>query len=48
MPAGGDRVARIVCRADLNCPLLQDDIRRGCTLSGKIAPSFCELYRRPE
>jgi len=36
-----------LCRATYSCPLIQDEIRRGCALLGKDAPTFCLVYRRP-
>lgn len=35
-----------LCRPTNSCPLIQDEIRRGCALLGKDAPTFCVVYRR--
>lgn len=36
-----------LCRPTNSCPLIQDEIRRGCMLMGRDAPTFCVVYRRP-
>jgi hypothetical protein len=33
------------CNAANTCALIQDEIRRGCTLLGKDAPAFCRSDR---
>jgi hypothetical protein len=35
------------CNAANACALIQDEIRRGCTLLGKDAPAYCATDRRP-
>jgi hypothetical protein len=35
------------CNAANACALIEDEIRRGCTMLGKDAPAFCIPYRRP-
>jgi hypothetical protein len=34
------------CRPYYSCPIIQDEIRRGCAALGKDAPLFCKTYRR--
>jgi Protein of unknown function (DUF3011) len=33
------------CNADNSCVLIRDEIRRGCRMLGRDAPSFCDEYR---
>jgi hypothetical protein len=33
------------CNAENSCSLINDEIRRGCSLLGRDAPSFCDRYR---
>ena len=33
------------CNARNSCPLINDEIRRGCSLLGRNAPPFCDQYR---
>lgn len=35
------------CNAENACALIEDEIRRGCAVIGKDAPTFCTSYRRP-
>ncbi len=35
------------CRAYYSCPIIEDEIRRGCKALKKDAPTFCQAYQRP-
>ena len=35
------------CNAANACTLIQDEIRRGCTILGKDAPAFCKSSQQP-
>jgi hypothetical protein len=34
------------CNASNACPLIEDEIRRGCVMLGKDAPAFCAPFRQ--